>query len=160
VDKKRIIAFGSLPLCFLVLNMVTKVNKLFDKLPFRVKLSYSAVMANIIGLVGIGVSGVALLFAIIALAAEKWEIIEVTSTIDYEVGLWEICSKGSATETCVDIDDVSAGKTITLFFLSKRFFVFFYFSFAGISWNFFKLSMILELDKIITLCERKSGRTV
>jgi hypothetical protein len=92
--------------------MVTKVNKLIDKLPFRVKLGYSAVMANIIGFVGIGVSGVALLFAIIALAADKWETSEVTIltiTVETKIGLWKICTKGSGSDTCTDIADVSSG---------------------------------------------------
>ncbi|XP_060594624.1 uncharacterized protein LOC132748976 [Ruditapes philippinarum] len=64
-------------------------------------------MANIVGLVGIGVSGVALLFAIVALASDKWETITVKGlTSEFKVGLWEMCTTDGGTTTCVDFEDV------------------------------------------------------
>jgi hypothetical protein len=73
-------------------------------------------MANIVGLVGIGVSGVALIFAIVALASDNWETIETKSvlgTSDIKIGLWKICTNikvhGMEEETCHDLKDVDLG---------------------------------------------------
>jgi hypothetical protein len=66
-------------------------------------------MANIVGLVGIGVSGLALIFAIVALASDNWETIKITSsTIEIKIGLWEICATANGIEICAKFEKDNA----------------------------------------------------
>jgi hypothetical protein len=79
-------------------------------------------MANIAGLVGIGVSGVALILASVALASNRWETITFEPSIEeVTVGLWEICTTDSVSTTCADFEDVDSS-----FGMSKCFFFFLY----------------------------------
>jgi hypothetical protein len=81
-------------------------------------------MANIAEFIGIGVSGVALLFAITALAADKWEsgdvIIETISVKSLKVGLWEICYKVGLSSSCYDIKDASKSKYTSFLLFSNH----------------------------------------
>ncbi|KAL4232134.1 hypothetical protein ACF0H5_009709 [Mactra antiquata] len=61
-------------------------------------------MANIIGIVGIVVTGVALLFAILACALPQWNTTAGTKT-----GIWQFCNTVGDT-TCVDIDEDLIGE--------------------------------------------------
>ena len=60
-------------------------------------------MANILGFVGIAVSAVALIFAIIAVALNQWQTYKVGSS-ETSVGLWEYCVDNNGNEACIDID--------------------------------------------------------
>jgi hypothetical protein len=60
-------------------------------------------MANILGFVGIAVSGFALLFAILAAALTLWESLEVGSSKS-TIGLWESCLEISGNKVCTDLN--------------------------------------------------------
>jgi hypothetical protein len=60
-------------------------------------------MANILGFVGIAVSGFALLFAILAAALTLWESLEVGSS-KTTTGLWETCTELSGNKVCIDLN--------------------------------------------------------
>ena len=118
-DKKPIIFYVFATPCLFNRIQVIIVNQLVHVnayLSFGFKVKNKTDMANILGFVGIGVTGVALLFAIIALAADKWQTSDVTVgavTVETKVGLWEICTKSSGSESCTKIADASGKFTVT-----------------------------------------------
>ncbi|XP_053381461.1 uncharacterized protein LOC128549139 isoform X2 [Mercenaria mercenaria] len=67
-------------------------------------------MVNILGLVGVGVSGLALLFAILATSLAYWETAKFNTVsadggvIDVHVGIWKSCAETDGNKVCYDID--------------------------------------------------------
>ncbi|XP_045187725.1 uncharacterized protein LOC123545467 [Mercenaria mercenaria] len=64
-------------------------------------------MANILGFVGVGVSGLALLFAILAMSLKYWETSDQGGVADVNIGIWEYCIETSGTKVCTTIDSDS-----------------------------------------------------
>ncbi|XP_053407470.1 uncharacterized protein LOC123545468 [Mercenaria mercenaria] len=63
-------------------------------------------MANILGFVGVGVSGLALLFSILAMGLQYWETGD-QGMADVNIGLWEYCAETSLAKVCTTIDSDS-----------------------------------------------------
>ncbi|XP_053380269.1 uncharacterized protein LOC128548808 [Mercenaria mercenaria] len=64
-------------------------------------------MANILGLVGVGVSGLALLFAILAMSLTYWETANPGGVSDVTIGIWEYCVETNGNKVCTTIDSDS-----------------------------------------------------
>lgn len=58
-------------------------------------------MQNILGIVAIIVTGVTLLFAILATALTQWTTYTI-GKIDYSAGLWKVCGDDGQRSQCLD----------------------------------------------------------
>lgn len=61
-------------------------------------------MANIIGIVGVVITGVALLFAILACALPYWLMVEVGAT-EINSGLWRTCTTINDNTECSSLTE-------------------------------------------------------
>ncbi|XP_045175587.1 uncharacterized protein LOC123536454 [Mercenaria mercenaria] len=58
---------------------------------------------NVLGLAGIGVSGLALIFGIVSFSSKYWEEANLSNVI-LNIGLWEYCLETSGIKICTDVD--------------------------------------------------------
>ncbi|KAL4239572.1 Peroxisomal membrane protein pmp22 [Mactra antiquata] len=66
-------------------------------------------MPNVLGIAGVGVTGVALLFSILACALPLWTISDLPCDGCTEIGLWRYCITSLGVETCDDVDEDLVG---------------------------------------------------